>query len=374
MVKKIIEHASNLLKNQSKETTIKYILITFIVVISILCISYYIKKSKLNSVNCSNIEKIYTDFPKISSVNIDNQKCPYKLRDYYVKTAYNCCCSGQFKNDWVNVCALKNCIKQGARCLDFEIYSYDNKPVIATSSQDSYNTKETYNYVDFDSALETIANYAFTGSTCPNPNDPLILHFRIQSKNTKIYSSMADSIYKNLEEYLLDKVYSYQYGGLNFGAVPLSYLMKKVVIMIDRSNPLYETTPLAEYVNLSSNSVFMRATRYYDVKYTNDMDELIYYNKKCMTLVMPDLSAYNTNISASLAMKYGCQFVGMNFQNFDSNMEYYSLYFDKEGSAFALKPKTLRYEPTIIKTPTKQNSAVSYAKREVSSDYYNFNI
>ena len=30
---------------------------------------------------------------------------------------------GSYKNDYVNLCALKSCIKQGARCLDFEIYS-----------------------------------------------------------------------------------------------------------------------------------------------------------------------------------------------------------------------------------------------------------
>ena len=35
------------------------------------------------------------------------------------------------KNDFVNICALKNCIKQGARCLDFEVYSCTTMPAIA---------------------------------------------------------------------------------------------------------------------------------------------------------------------------------------------------------------------------------------------------
>ena len=98
------------------------------------------------------------------------------------------------------------------------------------------------------------------------------------------------------------------------------------------------------------------------------------YNKKNMTLSMPDLSAFNTNVSASLHMKYGVQMVGMNFQNFDENMEYYDLLFDGAGSAFVLKPKPLRYVPVTIPEPTPQNPDLSYAKREIKEDYYNFNI
>jgi len=45
--------------------------------------------------------------------------------------------------------------------------------------------KETYNYVSLPDALQIINNNAFSGGSCPNPNDPLILHFRIQSNNEK---------------------------------------------------------------------------------------------------------------------------------------------------------------------------------------------
>ena len=89
---------------------------------------------------------------------------------------------------------------------------------------------------------------------------------------------------------------------------------------------------------------------------------------------MPDLSPNNTNISASLNMKYGVQMVGMNFQNFDSNMEYYDLFFDGAGSAFVLKPESLRFVPVTIPEPTPQKPEYSYAQRDVSSDYYSFKI
>ena len=62
------------------------------------------------------------------------------------------------------------------------------------------------------------------------------------------------------------------------------------------------------------------------------------FNKKNMSIVRPDLSDKSVNPSAALVMNYGCQMVGMSFQSFDNNMEYYSLFFDRAGSAFALKP------------------------------------
>ena len=33
-----------------------------------------------------------------------------RLGDYFIKTAYNCCCAGNYKNDFVNICALKNLV------------------------------------------------------------------------------------------------------------------------------------------------------------------------------------------------------------------------------------------------------------------------
>ena len=89
---------------------------------------------------------------------------------------------------------------------------------------------------------------------------------------------------------------------------------------------------------------------------------------------MPDLSPYAENPQASLNFKYGCQWVGMCFQNFDSNMEYYDLFFDKVGHAFVLKPENLRYVPVTIPNPTPQKPENSFTSRKTSTDYYTFSI
>jgi hypothetical protein len=347
----------------------------FIVIIMIFGIGSYIyTKMQLNTANCNNLKEIYSGFPTISSFNPNDSAYKYLLRDYYVKSAYNCCSGGQFKNDYVNTCALKTCIQQGARVLDFEIYSINDNPVIATSSINNYHVKETYNSINLDDALQIINNNAFSGGSCPNPNDPLVLHFRIQSNNEKMMNKMADDIYNNIESKLLDKIYSNEYYGHNLGAVPLKEFLGKIIISVNKSNNSFENTKLKEYVNMASSSIFLRNSRFYDIQYTPDSNELIEYNKKQMTFCIPDLSPYDTNFSAATAMKYGCQWIGMNFQNFDANMEYYDLFFDKTGSAFVLKPEMLRYVPVTIPNPKPQDPNNSYTTRTISTDYYSFSV
>lgn len=355
--------------------TAKYFIYGLCLLLIILIIYWLYVTSTLNNKNCTNMNNLYKEYGMVHTINPSNTDYTYKLRDYYVMTAYNACCAGQFKNDFVNICALKNVIKQGARCLDFEVYSVNNVPVIATSSVDDYSIKETYNSVLFGEALNIIKDYAFSGSTCPNPGDPLIIHLRIMSKNQKIYNEMSKMFEQTLSEYTLGPKYSYENHGKNMGDILLKDLMGKIVIIVDRSNPLYQNTDLDEYVNIASNSIFMRAVRYSDgVKFTPDIDELINYNKKNMTLVMPDLSEKDTNYSAQLAWSAGCQFAGMCFQNMDSNMTMYNSVFSQKGSAFVLKPEALRYIPVTISPPQSANPEYSYKERKTETSYYSLTI
>ena len=51
-----------------------------------------------------------------------------------------------------------------------------------------------------------------------------------------------------------------------------------------------------------------------------------------------------------------------------------ALFFDGVGYAFALKPAKLRYTTVTIPDPTPQNPQLSYATRNATTDYYNFNF
>lgn len=342
--------------------------VVMLVVFIILVLYWARSKITLDDRNCRRILAKNSTFPLLRNISPENPKSQFKLRDYYIKTAYNCCASGNYKNDYVNICALTNCIKQGARCLDFEIYSVHNKPAIAVSSKNEYYMKETFNTVPFGDAMQAIWDTAFSSSGCNNPADPLLLHFRIMSQNKETYNQMAKILTNVLETKLLDKSYSYEYNGHSIGDVPLLNFSGKVIIIVDKSlaNGIFVDTDLYELVNLASNSEWMRILRLNDVTYTPDMNELINFNKQRMSICMPDLATNARNISAILPMNYGCQMVAMVFQKKDSKLIYYNKLFDEAGSAFILKPEKLRYIPVPIEVPNPPHPSVSYASRTLS--------
>ena len=166
--------------NMTKNIKIEFISLAIIAVLTVGVIYYIYHKRNLNKTNCSALSKIYDSKPTLNAV-VNTEYKDHAIRDFYIKTAYNCCASGQFKNDYVNLCALKTCIEQGVRCLDFEIYSINDEPVVAASSVNNFTIKETYNSIPINEVFTTIQNIAFSNGMCPNADDPLFLHFRIMS-------------------------------------------------------------------------------------------------------------------------------------------------------------------------------------------------
>ena len=173
------------------------------------------------------------------------------LRNFYVKTALNCCCLGEWKNNYVDVVALQSAIADGYRCLDFEIYSEDNKPVVAASTKGSYYYKETYNSIPFLDAMVATSQVAFTTTKAVNSTDPLFIHLRIKSNNTKIIPEIVSAINAQFGNRLLGPDYHYVFNGNNLGQVLMSELVGKVIIMADISNTLCvdKDLPLFEIIN-----------------------------------------------------------------------------------------------------------------------------
>jgi hypothetical protein len=220
--------------------------------------------------------------------------------------------------------------------------------------------------------MDIINSYAFASGTCPNSSDPLIIHLRIKSNNQKMYSDLA-TIFKSYSSIMLGKEFSYENSGKNLGSVPLLSLMGKVILIVDKTNNAFlENEDLLEYINLTSNSVFMRALNYYDVKNGPDTQELTEYNKRDITIVLPDKGANPSNPSGYLCRSYGCQMIAMRYQLVDNLLTENALFFDRCGYAFCLKPPELRYKPVTIPDPIPQNPAYSYETRKSETDFYSF--
>lgn len=358
-----------------KQSTVRIALFFLTAVLICIGIALYIYYTGLRSRECNAVTTIYGDLNgRVQSIDPSLPKFQYALKDYYIKSAYNACSGGSYRNDYVDTCVLRALLKQGVRGLDMELFSIDNQAVVATSTSDSYHVKETFNSIAFAEVLKTIVNSAFSSSTAPNPRDPIFLHLRIKSANNAMFQSLA----KTLEEYnafLLGKEYSYENGGKNFGDIPLSQLMGKIVIIVDKTNNSFLECPeFYEYVNMTSSSVFMRALHYYDIKYTPDMNELIEFNKQNMTIGMPDKGANPANPSAMVMREMGVQMLAMRYPYVDANVEESDAFFEKEGCAFVLKPEALRFVPVKVELPPPQDPSLSYATRTVQSDFYKFDV
>jgi hypothetical protein len=334
-------------------------------------IIYIIIQTSKSSVNCSSIALFSP--PTLSGIGANDPRFNRKLYDYYVKSSYNSCATGDFTNDWVDMCALKNVIRQGYRLLDFEIYNIKQTAVVAVSNSTEYTIKGTYNYLNLDDVLKYVADNAISMSRltdiCPNSSDPLFLHFRIKSTQLDIYNSIANSIGIHFSKYLLSSIHSYENNGQNIGLLPLKNLMNKVIIIVDKTDKMLESSRLHEYVNIAGKSVFMRVLPFTEVKHAPDMDELIDFNRTNMTICTPDDS---NNYNTSISMQYGCQFSCLNAQYNDSLVQAYNQIFNE--FAFTTKPENLRRVEVTVEVPPDPDMSKSFAPRRHESQYYGITI
>lgn len=342
-------------------TLITYSTLIIGILIILALIIWCTNKMTLNDRNCKSMNKLTkvlnptpisnfvpSNYDKIGSEGGEIE--PFRrLGDYYIKTAYNCCCAGNYKNDFVNICALKNCILQGARGLDFEIYSIDGKPCIAASSVSDNSIKETYNSVPFAEALNEISNYAFSGHI--NKGDPIFLNLRIMSKNKEIYNIMANDLERILGSRLLKNCNNYNNHDTNIADIPIGSLIEnagddgnpaRVIVFADfqyEDEAFIKSTNLWEYVNAAANDI---NTPYYTLSRFNTMnsenpEDMIKYNTMNMSMCIPDLAEKTKNYDYVKALAVGCQFIAMEFQKEDPHMQAYTDFFNSQKSAIVRK-------------------------------------
>ena len=340
----------------------------FVLVIFIINLVSFTKNS-----SCSSIP-----LAKIIGISKTNETYTEYLRDYYIKSSYNSCSTGNFQNGWVNLCALENVIKQGCRVLDFEIYQVDGATVVATSNSTKFTEKGTFNTLSIDSVMKLISEKAVSNSMatehCPNPFDPLFLHFRIKTNKAEVYNQLSDAIVKYLDSKLLSSEHSYENQGKNLGEKTLTSFLGKVIIMVDKvdSNHL-RSTKMEELVNIMGHTLFLNSLHYNDIVHTPDMDGFIERNKTYMTIGYPNLSSSSKNYNSSIVMQYGVQMPCMCFQSNDTFLKVYNDLFERNGCAFILKPEKLRPGPPVeVKEAPPINPKLSYGYKSYITDLYKF--
>ncbi len=302
-----------------------------------------------NSSKCNNFDAVKKNV-NIKNMNYDLYS-KYRFKDVYIKTSYNSCCVGYFSNDYVDLCSLYNVLKQGVRCLDFEIRSINSKPHVTCSTNDNNYFKESYNSLDLEDVFKTINMYAFELPVL-NFNDPLILHFRIKSTNVVMYENFTKTLLKHFKNKLLPENFQFENNGKNFGDTLLIDLLNSVIIIVDKSNSFYQNTDLFKYVNASTNSAKFKMLYNKDLLNLNK-NQLVEYNKDNMSIILPDLTNKIYNLNGVDCFNYGIQMVGMNYQNYDDNLKNIIEYFDSNEKAFVLKPVNQLNTKHVLKVSDK---------------------
>lgn len=366
-----------------EESSISNVITVFIYLVCLLLIlipvSYYIYAATTQKkTECSNFDIMFSD--KNTYITSINNTFNKPLRNYYIKSAYNCCCPGNYKNDFVELCALKNILKQGVRWLDVEVFSINNKPVIAASTTDNYFEKETYNSIPFQDFLTCINQNAFS-SFSPNPGDPIFIHIRFKSNNINMYNSLTKIIKDNISNSrLLSSTYSYGYQvkhafrhkpsfvyQANLGNVPLNKFINKIVFVVSNKNNFFKDTSFYEYVNLLSYTPYCNLLTNSEVKYYPDIEELTNHNKRNMTFNIPDNTNDPSQPDSSASRTLGIQCVGMRYNVSNINMLIMNEeFFDNHGYAFVEKPSNLIYQEVVYADPARLPEDLNFASRKIT--------
>lgn len=337
-------------------------------------------RSIFGNTELSSKEETYSKNPEFSSVQslVDNGNNEYvatkttgKLQHYYVCSSHDSCCVGDFLNSFVSIKALQSVIRQGVRVLDFSIYlieptTGEYKAVVAAGPDDSTNIKGTYNHLELDDVFSTIAKRAFSQSYVHNNNDPLFIHLRIMSKKNK-GKNVYNSIYDKFKSQIIDNntpVMKKSDLDVSLGNTDLSKYNNKITLLVSDLNDNKSQAPkeFQQYIcgyygkpNVLQPEFSVMKNK--DVSQHPDVESLKIKNMKSITLTTNDNLPTNENMNPNSHIQYGCHMICMNWQNFDSNLEFFIEFFKHQGkgknrwsSAFRLKRDNLR------------NGVVTYSK------------
>ena len=296
-------------------------------IISVLIIYVYVSLRK-RTFNCDVLSKnkISSTIRPISSTTPSYNSM---LKQCHIKTAYNCCCTGDFRNDYVDYCALINCAKQGFRALDFQIFSVDGLPVVSESTTTNKNYKEMFNHLPFNDTMSAVKRYFIQDSTnCPNINDPLFLIFRINSNNIDIFTTMYNSINAlfGSANSSGNKLYVPS-NSTDINTVKIKDMCGKVVIVVDVTGLTnFESSKLFKITGLKLGTLRNQIYRENDVMSTviNDSTFIAKFTNDVCALY-PAISSSSDNYDfVTSGINTGIQFIGLNAQTNDVYLTSYN--------------------------------------------------
>ena len=301
---------------------------------------------------------VYQGFQRITSLDISNLGNG-RLGDFHVASAYNAAHCGYQMYDYTSEKIVLAALQSGVRYLEFNVFNneFGDKayPVVSMGYKVG-EWKMMINDTPLETIFETISKNAFSitsGSEgVNNPDDPLFIGLNLNTNsNLNCLNLVAFLITKFFSKRLLPSDYSFQNND-NIGDLTMSQLTGnnsnggKIIFFASDG---FQGTGLEELINYSWDKVdnntnhSMQRLLYSTIMDPNyNKQALIDYNRTGLTIIVPheENDFYNTNYDSTIAFELGCQFVAMEFQYVDSNMDSYITRF--KSSSFVLKDENLR--------------------------------
>lgn len=267
-----------------------------------------------------------------------------RLGDYHVSSAYNASHVGYQMFDYTSEKIVLSALQAGARYLEFNVFNSEfgsSSFPVASMGYKKGEWKMMVNDTPLETIFEIIANNAFKVfdgvEGCHNNDDPVFIGLNLNTNsNLSCLNLLGLLITKLFGERLLPNAYSFQ-GNDAIADITQAQLMGKVVIF---SSDGFQGSGMEEIVNYcwdnptNSENHAMRRYLWSDLTVPGfNTQELIDFNRRGLTIVVPHKEGdfFNTNYNPVIAKELGCQFIAMEFQYVDANMDYYITLF-KEHS------------------------------------------
>ena len=289
-----------------------------------------------------------------------------QLCDYSVASSAYSVIPGKSVFSYTTEESIRKVIAAGARLVELHIYDDAGKPVVGLADTIT-GQKYTYNTVPFEACCQVLANDAFNAGTTTASSDPFIVSLVFHTENTNIFNACADTMKTTMARSMLGSSFSYQRKIIT--NEPIADFAGKFIIV---SGANVKGTLMDELVNLSWAGSHLRRLTYTEAAQTHDYQELIDYNKKNITMVVPDGSISLENNNPQILFTYGCQWVMMNYGSLDKGMETYTANF--ASASFLLKPDALRFKPVSYTKPAPQDPARSFQPKRKTSPIYDITL
>ena len=312
---------------------------------------------------------VYQGYQTISSIDY-SQFGKYRLGDFFVASSYNAAHCGYQMYDYTSEKVVLAVLQSGVRYLEFNVFNseFGDKafPVVSMGYKQG-EWKMMVSDTPLETIFEIIANNAFKISSgnegVNNPDDPLFIGLNLNTNsNLNCLNLISFLINKYFSKRLLDSAYSFQNNDTiaDISMIKLAGNSNNGGSVIIFSSDGFQGSGLEELVNYSWDNIdnnpkhSMQRLHYSTImEPTYNKQSLIDYNRTGLTIIVPHQEGdfWNTNFDPTIPFELGCQFVAMEFQYIDSNMDMYITRF--KDKSFVMKADELRKGRSNVNKPKK---------------------